>query len=135
MPILEDDDMDDRVVYWAKLGEGFDGQPVYDEPTNEWVNWRVRRSASYTPDGTKVTIDVQLSLTFEPNEGDRFWRAPDQDAEADEALDQWYDSGSAGHADEVMRVMTVGRTQDAKAIEQRYTAGLVWDRDQGAGEA
>ena len=127
MPIIEDDDMVDRAVYWEANGWDDEGKPAYEAPVEIYLNYRQRRSSSIGADGTTMTLDGQAStlelLTLES----KIWVAP---SHLTSALTQWYASGSAGQTDEVMRVATVNKIRDAKEIETRYTAGLQWFRDQ-----
>lgn len=126
MPIIEDDDMVDRGILWAAAGVDGDGQHVFDEPEEIWLNLRVRRSESISPDGSRLSLDGQASLLESVPIGSLIWVAPDHTTSA---LTQWYASGSAGQTDEVFQVVQEGWVYDAKAIEKRYTAGLQWYRD------
>lgn len=126
MPILEDDDFDDRAVLWSFAGVDAEGQPVFDEPEEIWVNWQQRRRVETGPDGTKVYLDASVTVDRYIPTDSRLWLAPDH---TEDALVQWYESGSAGQTDEVMKVQTQSKTRDIKAIETRFTVGLVWDRD------
>lgn len=127
MPILEDDNMDDRALLWSNLGDGPDGQPVHDTPTEIWVEYRRRRRVVISADGTKFNVDATMSATADIALNSLIWVAP---SHLTSALDQWYASGSAGFLTERMRVETQGVTRDQKNIETRYTYGLVWDRDE-----
>lgn len=126
MPILEDDDRLDRAVYWAAAGVDASGEPVFDEPIELRVNWRQRRTQTVSAAGSLMALDAQVTADRRLPLDSRLWLAPDATSDA---LAQWYSSGSAGQADEVMRVATQGEVRDAKGIETRYTAGLAWDRD------
>lgn len=126
MPILEDDEMEDRAVLWQYIGDDGAGDPVYDEPEEIFVEFRLRRRQEISSDGTRVFLDATMSAWEDFPVGSRIWVAPDHTVEA---IEQWYDSGSAGHMDEVMRVATKGKTRDQKNVETRNNYGLVWDRD------
>jgi hypothetical protein len=129
MPILEDDDMPDRAVYWgATEGRTPDGEPVFEEPVEIWVNYRHKSGSMVGPGGTAVSIDAQLSSQEDLALGSKIWVAPDH---TESALDQWYESGSAGQVDEVMRIEAYNRTRDAYNRETRFSYGLKWYRDTG----
>lgn len=129
MPILEDDDLIHRAVLWRSLGDAGDGQPTYDTPEEVWVQWSERRRRTVDADGTPIALDAQARLSQDEQPvplGSKLWLAPDPDVDA---LSQWYGSGSAGQADEVMVVATRSRSWDMKGIEVGYTLGLTWWRD------
>jgi hypothetical protein len=126
MPILEDDDLDDRCLYWEYAGDGPDGQPVYEEPAELLVDWRVRHRETLAADGTQLAIDAEVTVDRVIPLGSKLWLAPDP---AEEALPQWYGSGSAGPADEVMRVAARRRTRDTRGNEVRHVVELEWFRD------
>ncbi len=132
MPILEDDDMDDRALLWAAEGAGPDGQQTYAEPVEIWVNWKQKRRETLAGNGTRVATDVQVSTDRLIAEGSKLWLAPDHQSSASV---QWYHHGSAGQTDEVMRCVSAGRVRDAKNIEVRYTASLTWYRDTGVDDS
>jgi hypothetical protein len=134
VPILENDDMDDRALLWLAIGSDVDSQPIYDEPIEIFVDWRMRRSSTVSADGTPTTLDATATVDrYIPTES-RLWLAPTQGYNAPCALDQWYGSdlgsGSLGKKDEIMRVKSQRETWDAKKIERRYVIGMAWDRDQ-----
>lgn len=134
MPILEDDDMPDRALYWeATLGLDPDGNPVFEEPVEIWVNYRHKSGSMVGPSGTRVSIDAQLSSQEDLALGSKIWVAS---SHLTSALDQWYgtgSTGSAGQADEVMRIEAYNRVRDQKNIETRFHYGLKWYRDTGGG--
>lgn len=131
MPILEDDDMDDRALLWEALGEGADGQFVHDEPVEIFVDYRIKRTIMRSVEGLTFVVDGTVTLPRRVALGSNLWFAPDHRTSA---FTQWYSSsGSGGQRDEVMRVEVLNVTRDAKKIETRITAGIVWDRDRGGG--
>jgi hypothetical protein len=129
VPILEDDDLIHRAVLWRALGDGGDGQPTYSAPDEVFVQWSERRRRTVDADGTPIALDAQARLGQDEQPvalGSKLWLAPDPNTDA---LSQWYGTGSAGQADEVMVVATRSRSWDMKGIEVGYTLGLTWWRD------
>lgn len=126
MPIIEDEDMDDRILYWQALYEGPDGQWVFAEPIEICGDWVQRRSEASDGIGNRITIEASATVDRLIPVQSKLWLAPDWRLSA---LSQWYRNGSAGQADEVMRVVTNHGGWDAKKIERKFTVQMQWWRD------
>lgn len=121
MPPFEIMDRHQAAVLWSATG-GYDdhGEPVVGEPTEIRVRWNWGRTQSVGPRGNIIALDAKVVAAEDIPLGSNMWQG---------SLEDWYGTGSAGEAADVMYVVTEGKAVDLKGRITRREYGLSWFRD------
>lgn len=132
MPAFEQMDTHQRAVLWPALTgrDKFDeyGDAKTGSPQEIHVRWIEKEMDGLRPDGTPVRLDAQIHAIEDIAVGSVLWLAPNED---DLALNQWYETGSAGEDSGLMVVEALlGRARDLKGRFTRREYGLVKYRDE-----
>lgn len=120
MPALEEMDLWQFAVLWAiqsgRSAYNEYGELQTDAPVDVHVRWVEGQTDAMRPDGTPVRLDGKITTDETIAIGSLMWLAPDEDSPA---LDQYYESGSAGEDVELMVVEALmGR---ARSICGKFT--------------
>ena len=128
MPAVEIADLNQKAVRWPFVRRNGQGGLVVGEPENVWLRWEYTYREITGKDGTPVVIAANVKIADDTPTGSLLWLAPDQTADGDEALEQFYDTGSAGDSVGLMKVETRRVVPDLKGTETTYMLGLTYFR-------
>lgn len=123
----------DKAVLWPAL-TGYEGTDSYGDvktgpPENVLVRWEDKQRQGFDSKGTPIVTYSTVMIDQDVPVGSILWYAPDQSADSDEALDQWYGTGSAGPETGLMSVSTVSNVSDIKGRVTTSTLGLEFYRN------
>lgn len=115
MPPLEQCDLTDTVVLWAKSSVDSSGRVTVSAPSE--IDARIVRSENETldPQNENVPVDAQLITAQAIAIGSLVWEGE---------LTDWYSSGSAGQSVGLLQVTRRSITRSIKGDETRYEFGL-----------
>lgn len=125
MPAFETMDRHQKVLLWEWLGADAVNEPVFDAPVEIIVRWVAKQSIVTNAQGQPVTAMVEVVVDRDVTLGSIMWLAPEQGRHSKSAIDQWYDdSGSAGHTEQLMEVVSTPVTPSICGKFTRRTLSL-----------
>ncbi len=124
MPGLEIRDLYQRALLWPAVGSDAFGQPTVGTPVEIAVRWLTNRTLVQDANGNNISFDGTAITNRDVPDGSHLWLIP-KGTKVGRGLDAWYNTGSAGQPDELMRTKMYGQTPDLKNRNQRYQLGLM----------
>lgn len=109
-----------KAVLWELSGRDDYNEPLVSAPTEIWVRWNHNRSEALDAQGNKIALDAQAVVGQSIPLGSTL---------ALGSLAEWYGTGSAGEASEVMQVITSSEMRDVKGRLVGRSVGLKRFRD------
>ena len=119
MPDIESSDRYQTAVLWAAGGYDDYGEQTVGDPVEVQVRWVNNRSEALDANGNMIAIDATVVLAQDVAIGDKMWLG---------TLDDLPGTGYQPDED-VMEVVTFGKTPDLKGRFYRREAGLKRFRD------
>lgn len=129
MPAFESrKDLYQRAVYWPKIGDTVEGQPLLDVPQEIFVRWVDEQREALDPQGATISISSTIVLNFKPPDQSLFWLG---------ALSDWLaNNTAAGNVNNtgyegagVMQLINLRTTPDIKNRNTRWSGDLMRYRD------
>lgn len=124
MPQLDAWSRRHKALVWQATGSySADGRPTVDSPEEIRVRWDDTPRVMRGPQGEPIAVDGTAVTGQRLPLHSLLWLAPDQTPGSDTALDQWYDSGSAGQPGLVEVLVDQGGL-DLKSRQTRQVVGF-----------
>lgn len=130
MPALSAWSRRHKALMWPFEGNySADGHPLIGSPVELRVRWDDSPKVMNGPQGQPITVDATVVLGQTVALQSLMWLATDQTPGSDDAMDQWYDSGSAGQQIGLMEVIADQGGYDMKSRQQRLVVGVKTYKD------
>lgn len=104
-----------KALLWRATGLSDNyGNPTVGSPEEIRVRWNWGRTQGVDSQGNTIALDADAVVGEDITIGSNMWLAPDQSADSDTALEQWYGTGSAGTDTGVMYVQSLRKVPDLR---------------------
>lgn len=110
-------------------GYSEDGRPTVSPPVEIMVRWDDNSKIMTGPNRQPITVDSTVVVGQPIDLQSLMWLAPDQTPMSETAMNQWYDTGSAGNQTGLMEVVADSSGLDLKSRQSRLVVGLMPYKD------
>lgn len=121
MPALETIDRYQAAVLWPFLRLDDHGETIIDQPEEVNVRWVWKQSQMLNDKGQPVAVNATVITDDDIPLGSIMWEG---------SLEDYYAVGSAGDADWLMEVSSIGKAPDIKGRDYQFKYGLTFYRNE-----